>query len=326
VSLRKYYCPFFGVTAIYRNLLSVCVVRPTGGKSTSFISGNTKILGVFGYPVEHTLSPAMHNAAIAALGIPYAYLPFSVRPEDIGPAIRSLAILGIIGVNLTIPHKERVLPFLNEVTPEAQAVGAVNTVHNDGGRLVGYNTDGVGFLAPLKEMGVTLQDTQVVVLGAGGAARSVVHCLAREGAWTTLINRTPERATLLAEAVNATVGRAAVRCIRPEDTCRLAEALMQATLLVNTTSVGMFPHAEQVPSLPLHALHANLLVYDLIYNPMKTKLLLAAEEAGARTLNGVLMLVHQGAAAFRIWTGMEPPLDVMEQAVVQHLQSIHPPL
>jgi shikimate dehydrogenase len=268
----------------------------------------------------------MHNAAIAALGIPYAYLPFSVRPEDIGPAIRSLAILGIIGVNLTIPHKERVLPFLNEVTPEAQAVGAVNTVHNDGGRLVGYNTDGVGFLAPLKEMGVTLQDTQVVVLGAGGAARSVVHCLAREGAWTTLINRTPERATLLAEAVNATVGRAAVRCIRPEDTCRLAEALMQATLLVNTTSVGMFPHAEQVPSLPLHALHANLLVYDLIYNPMKTKLLLAAEEAGARTLNGVLMLVHQGAAAFRIWTGMEPPLDVMEQAVVQHLQSIHPPL
>ncbi|HXG24871.1 MAG TPA: shikimate dehydrogenase [Chthonomonadales bacterium] len=289
--------------------------------STLSISGRTKILGVFGYPVEHSLSPAMHNAAIAALGIPFAYLPFSVRPEDIGPAIRSLAILGIIGVNLTIPHKERVLPFLDEVTPEAQAVGAVNTVHNDGGRLIGYNTDGVGFLAPLKASGITLNDRQVVVLGAGGAARSVVHSLAQEGAWIALANRTPERAVHLAEAVNAATGRSAARCFGLEDTAALADALAKAQLLVNTTSVGMSPHDEEMPPIPLDALHPGLLVYDLIYNPVKTKLLLAAERAGARTLNGVQMLVHQGAVAFRIWTGKEPPLEVMEQAVNTHLES-----
>lgn len=296
--------------------------RQNDGKySTLSISGRTKILGVFGYPVEHSLSPAMHNAAIAALGIPFAYLPFSVRPEDIGPAIRSLAILGIIGVNLTIPHKERVLPFLDEVTPEAQAVGAVNTVHNDGGRLIGYNTDGVGFLAPLKASGVTLYDRQVVVLGAGGAARSVAHCLAREGAWIVLVNRTPERAARLAEAVNGAAGRAAARCFGLDDTGALADAMAKAELLVNTTSVGMSPHDEEIPPIPLHALHPGLFVYDLIYNPVKTKLLLAAEQVGARTLNGVQMLVRQGAAAFRIWTGMEPPLDAMEQAVNRHLEA-----
>src|SRR5438067_769020 len=155
------------------------------------VSGRTKILGVFGFPVEHSLSPAMHNAAIAALGLDYLYIPFSVLPEDIGPAVRSITSLGIVGVNLTIPHKERVLPFLDRVAPEAQAVGAVNTVHNDKGILVGYNTDGEGFAGPLKAQGFECAGKRAVVLGAGGAARSVVYRLARDGAAITLVNRTP---------------------------------------------------------------------------------------------------------------------------------------
>lgn len=283
------------------------------------ISGRTKVLGVFGYPVEHSLSPAMHNAAIAALGLHFVYIPFSVLPDNIGPAIRSLITLGIVGVNLTIPHKERVLPYLDEIAPEAQAIGAVNTVHNDGGRLVGHNTDGEGFARPLEARGFVLRGRRAVVLGAGGAARSVVFRLAREGAQVVLANRTLERAARLAEDVHAVVGRAAVEWLALDDTAGLKESLAGAELLVNTTSVGMSPQAEAMPPIPPDALHPGLLVYELIYNPVETRLLAAARAAGAQTLNGVQMLVYQGAAAFQIWTGLQPPVDVMEQAVRSRL-------
>lgn len=283
------------------------------------ISGRTKVLGVLGYPVEHSLSPAMHNAAIAALGLHFVYIPFSVLPDNIGPAIRSLITLGIVGVNLTIPHKERVLPYLDDIAPEAQAIGAVNTVHNDGGRLVGYNTDGEGFARPLEARGFALRGRRAVVLGAGGAARSVVFRLAREGAQVVLANRTLERAARLAEDVHAVVGRAAVEWLALDDTAGLKESLAGAELLVNTTSVGMSPQAEAMPPIPPDALHPGLLVYELIYNPVETRLLAAARAAGAQTLNGVQMLVYQGAAAFQIWTGLQPPVDVMEQAVRSRL-------
>jgi shikimate dehydrogenase len=270
---------------------------------------------VFGYPVEHTLSPAMHNAAIAALGLDYLYIPFSVRPEDIGPAIRSLTSLGIIGVNLTIPHKERVLPFLDSIAPEAEAVGAVNTVHNDKGRLIGYNTDGEGFAGPLQAQGFAPRGRRAVVLGAGGAARSVVFRLARDGAAVTIVNRTPERAERLAEDVRRACEGALVDCLALGDRRGLIGTLAGAELLVHTTSVGMSPHAEEMPPVPPGALHPRLLVYELIYHPKETRLLQAARAAGARTLNGVPMLVYQGAAAFAIWTGVRPPVDVMERAV-----------
>src|SRR2546423_886792 len=265
------------------------------------VSGHTKLLGVFGYPVEHSLSPAMHTAAIAALGLEYLYIPFSVLPENIDPAIHSLVALGIIGVNLTIPHKERVLPYLDEIDSNARAVGAVNTVHNDGGRLVGYNTDGEGFIGPLKAKGFDPAGKRAVVLGAGGAARSVVFRLAREGAAVSIVNRTAARAEALAEDVRHAVRDARVDLLNPDDTAGLTESLSGAELLVNTTSVGMHPHDEVSPPIPPAALHSRLLVYDLIYNPAETRLLKAAREAGADTLNGVGMLVCQGAAAFRIW-------------------------
>jgi shikimate dehydrogenase len=287
------------------------------------VNGKTRILGVFGFPVEHSLSPAMHNAAIAALGLNYLYIPFSVLPEDIGPAIRSVVSLGIIGVNLTIPHKERVLPFLDRIAPEALAVGAVNTVHNDNGQLVGYNTDGEGFAGPLNELGFGLRGKRAVVLGAGGAARSVVFRLARENAAVTIVNRTLERAERLAEeariATDFVRGGARVSCLDFCDRAGLRDALAGAELLVNTTSVGMSPHDGDLPPIPPQAFHPALFVYDLIYNPRETRLMAEARAAGCRTLNGVRMLAWQGAAAFEIWTGVRPDVRVMETAVEQQL-------
>lgn len=275
---------------------------------------------MFGYPVEHTLSPAMHNAAIAALGLHYVYIPFSVPPDQIGPAIRSLVALGIIGVNLTIPHKERVLPYLDQIAPEAQALGAVNTVHHVESRLIGYNTDDRGFAEPLRTAGFSPQGKRAVVLGAGGAARAVTHRLARDGAQVTLVNRTPERAQALADEVNRSVGREMVDWLHFEERTRLTDVMIGAQLLVNTTSVGMSPDYQAIPPIPLNALHPGLFVYDLIYRPQETRLLAAARAVGAQTLNGVAMLVHQGAAAFEIWTGTRPPLEVMEQAVLAGLE------
>lgn len=279
------------------------------------VNGKTRILGVFGHPVEHSLSPAMHNAAIAALGVNYLYIPFSVLPEDIGPAIRSIIPLGIIGVNLTIPHKERVLPFLDRIAPEARAVGAVNTVHNDKGTLVGYNTDGEGFAGPLKALGYGLAGRRAVVLGAGGAARSVVFRLARESGSITIVNRTLERAERLAEEVRRVSKEARVDCLGSGDDAGLRETLAGAELLVNTTSVGMSPHEDDRPPIPPQALHPGLFVYDLIYNPRETRLLAEARAAGCGTLNGAPMLAYQGAAAFEIWTGQRPDVAIMQSAV-----------
>jgi shikimate dehydrogenase len=283
------------------------------------VRGNTKVVGVFGYPVEHSLSPAMHNAAFAALRLSYIYVPFPVQPEAIGPAVRSLPALGVVGVNLTIPHKESVLPFLDAITEEARDVGAVNTVHCIGGRLLGDNTDGRGFYEPLREMGVELAGRRVVVIGAGGAARAVAFRLAREGARIALTNRTPERAQRLAQAI-AAAGLGSVPVIgidRPEE---LADAVAEATLLVQTTRVGMHPDRESLPPVPLEAFSSNLLVYDLVYNPVETSFLREARARGCRTLTGVKMLVYQGAAAFQRWTGIWPPTDIMEAAVLEGIR------
>jgi len=283
------------------------------------IDGKTRILGVFGFPIEHSLSPAMHNAAIAALGLNHLYIPFSVQPDQIGPAIRSLIALGIIGVNLTIPLKELVLPHLDRIAPQALALGAVNTVHNDGGCLVGYNTDEDGFAGPLAAKGFNPRGKRAVVLGAGGAARAVVFRLLRDGAAVTLLNRTAARAAALADSVRGASGDLSL--VDAGDRGATANAVAEAELLVNATPVGMWPHVDDALPVDSSALHPDLLVYDLIYNPLETRLLAAAREAGARTLNGVGMLVHQGAAAFEIWTGSTPPLEVMERAVLGALKA-----
>ena len=292
------------------------------------ISGSTRIVGVFGHPVTHSLSPAMHNAALAALALPFVYVAFPVTPEELGPALRSLAALGIVGINLTIPHKEAALQWMDAITDEARLVGAVNTVHCVDGKLTGDNTDGQGFFQPLVEAGVNVAGQTVVVLGAGGAARAVCYRLAREGAQIVLANRTRERAERLAGEITSlsdvTHKPSSVRVVTwndaSEDNAELADALRAARVLVNTTRVGMFPDDHAMPPVPLNALTPTTLVYDLVYNPVETQLLLEARRRGCATLTGVKMLVYQGAAAFRLWCGVAPPTDVMEQAVLEGLR------
>lgn len=282
------------------------------------LDGKTQVLGVFGYPVEHSLSPAMHNAALKSLDLNCVYLPFSVRPEDLENALRSLTSLNLRGVNLTIPHKEAALKFMDHLDVSATDVGAVNTVSLNEGRLTGYNTDGTGFWAPLSDMGYSCENAHVVVLGSGGAARSVAFKLVREGAKITLVNRTVSRAEKLSLDLKQRYPECSVQVLGSEDQY-LKDAVQQATLLVNTTKVGMYPHHENISPIEIDFLRSNLIVYDLVYNPRETCLLQGAHQRGCQTLNGVRMLVMQGAAAFEIWTGYLPDTEVMEHAILQCL-------
>ena len=292
------------------------MVLSSDGQTVGITSHPSKLslIGLFGFPVEHSLSPVMHNAAIAALNLSYSYIPFSVRPEEIGPAIRSLISLSIRGVNLTIPHKISVLPFLDEVSKEAEMVGAVNTVVNENGRLIGYTTDGAGLLRSLAEIGFNSSNRAVVVLGAGGAARSAAFRLAQEGANLTLVNRSLLRAEELAQDVKQHFPELSVEVLESRNELGFRRALDLAELLINATSVGLYPNVDEEPPIPPSSLHANLTTLDMIYNPSRTRLLQEALLMGGKVINGLPMLVYQGAESFRIWTGIDPPVDVMMQA------------
>ena len=281
------------------------------------ISGKSRVFCVLGHPIAHTMSPAMHNAALPAMGIDGVYVAFDVAPEQIGTAIEGLQALGVGGVNLTIPLKEAVLPYLDELSPEAGFIGAVNTVQFTKGRRIGHNTDARGFIASLRAGGAEPEGARVAILGAGGSARAVAVALAQVGAELVLLNRTAERAAALADRLNTHV-RPCARTASLE-TADLHRELARADILVNTTSVGMSPHADVAPLIPAEALHAGLFVCDLIYNPLETRLLAAARERGARTLNGVGMLAHQGALALEIWTGQTAPVSLMEATIRETL-------
>lgn len=275
------------------------------------VTGKTKVLGVWGHPVGHSRSPAMHNAALEALGLDWAYVPFEVAPDNAAAAVAGLRALGMVGVNVTVPLKEIVLPLLDVVDEDARWIGSVNTIHSRDGRLYGYSTDGAGFLRALEAVGQPTEGRQVLLLGAGGSARAVAFALAAQGCRCRIANRTEARAAALACAVNARHPGAASVVVWGEDA-------IGCDLLVNTTSLGMPPNEEAVPMLPPNAFAARPFVCDLIYVPAQTKLLAAAAAAGCETLNGVGMLVWQGALALAIWTGQpleEMPVAVMEAAV-----------
>jgi shikimate dehydrogenase len=254
----------------------------------------------------------MHNAAFAQLGLDWVYVPFSVLPERIGEAVAGVRAMNLAGVNVTIPLKELVPPHLDELTERAEALGAVNTIIHRDGRLIGDSTDGPGFMEALADAHVTIAEgTLVVVLGAGGSSRAIVHALTEAGAVVILANRNQERAEALARAV----ARRPVRVI-PFTEVAIGKALGEATILVNTTSLGMYPHTEEMPPIPAAALTPQHFVSDLIYNPAETRLLAMARERGCVTQNGVEMLVRQGAIAFQHWTGQYPPVEKMRQAVL----------
>lgn len=275
-------------------------------------------MGVLGHPVGHSLSPAMQNAALAAMGLDAVYLAFDVPPERLEAALRGLVALGATGVNLTIPLKERAVPLLDWVSPEANRIGAVNTIKIVGQRAEGYNTDAPGFLASLRSAGVDPAGKRCVILGAGGSARAVAVALAGAGARITLVNRTLERAVELARILNEG-GRSPTARALPLEGAAIEAALGEAEILVNTTSVGMAPRADAPLPLPASALHPHLFVYDLIYNPAETRLLAEARQRGARGVNGIGMLAHQGALALEIWTGRPAPVATMERVLREAL-------
>lgn len=270
-------------------------------------SGSTRLAAVIGDPVRHSLSPLLHNTAFAALDLDWVYVALEVAPGGAAAALDAMRTLGIAGLSVTMPHKEAVAAACDELTEEAAALRAANCVVNDGGRLIGHNTDGDGFLAALAaELDLDPAGRRCVVLGAGGAARSIALALARAGAGeVAVVNRTASRAHEVA-ALLGPVGRV----VGPDD---LASVMAGAELVVNATSLGM--GTDGAVPLEVALLRPEHVVVDIIYRPLVTPLLAAARALGCRSANGISMLVHQAAIAFTHWTGQPAPVEAMTAAV-----------
>lgn len=278
-------------------------------------------LGIIGYPIGHSMSPVFQQAALDACGVDARYVAYQVAPDEVEGFVNGLRQPGILGINVTVPHKLAVMPFLDEIDDWATEAGAVNTIVNRDGRLTGHNTDGYGFLRALREgAGFEPAGRSVLILGAGGAARGVVLALAREGAGElTIANRTRERAESLAHlAQGRNISAQAIPLLGDY----LVSAASTAELIVNCTTIGMThgPDVEPIP-LPWEAIPPGALVYDLVYNPLETQLLLQAARVGLATLGGIEMLVYQGAASFEMWLERPAPVPVMLEAAVRAMQS-----
>jgi shikimate dehydrogenase len=274
------------------------------------INGSTQLFGIIGNPVEHSLSPAMHNAAFAALGINGVYMP--MRPSDLADGFRGLRALGFIGVSVTVPYKVAIMDCLDEIDPVAQKIGAVNTLYfkrNGAGKSFckGFNTDWLGSNQALAAE-IDLKGSTVLIIGAGGAARAVGFGLLEAGAKILLTNRTEAKGRELANQLNcAFIPAHEVSQVR-------------ADALINTTSVGMAPHHDASPIRPELLVHFSV-VMDIVYAPLATRLLREAAARGCRTIDGLNMLQHQGAAQFTLWTGQEAPNAVMRNALLAELQT-----
>ena len=281
---------------------------------TGMISGKTIICGIIGDPVEHSMSPLMHNTAFKTLGLDYAYVPFKVKSLELRKAIEGIRGMNLRGVNVTIPHKVAVMPLLDRIDPLAEKIGAINTIVNDDGILTGYNTDAAGFLQTLHERGIELAEKRVLLLGAGGAARAIGNILAAEKAKLMVLNRRQELSwaeDLARRLVQSYGAGVEVGELTNEN---LKNAITNVDILVNATSLGMSPDNDQTP-VPADLFQANITVFDIIYNPLPTRLLQEAKAAGARTIDGLEMLVQQGAVSFEKWTGIKAPVDVMRKSV-----------
>ena len=274
------------------------------------ISSRTKVFALIGDPVEGSLSPPMYNAAFRHLGLDCVYVAFRVPPALLREAVEGVRAMGMGGLNVTHPHKVRILPLLDGLHPCAEEVGAVNTVRNEGGRLVGFNTDGEGAVSFLRERLGSLKGRRAVILGAGGAARALAFSLLREGAELTVLNRTPSKARRLASELGRRGGKVGWGGLGREE---VRGALSRADLLINATPVGMDREGETLVTSDL--MHRGLFVMDLVYHPPETALMREARKAGARAENGLGMLLHQAALSFTLFTGRRAPLEVMRRAL-----------
>ncbi len=279
-------------------------------------------VGIIGWPVAHSVSPAMHNAAFEALGMDWRYELWPTPEEEIERRVTGLRAAEFAGANVTVPHKQAVIPFLDEIVDAADVVGAVNTIVAIEGALVGYNTDVAGIQWALAQNHVAPAGWHAVVLGAGGAARAALYAMhGLDVASLTVFNRTPERASDLITDLKPHLRGIELASASLFDVSRLTGALQRGDLLINATSVGMHPHVAESPLPDQVDLPKHIVVFDMVYNPQKTRLLRQAEVLGARTIGGLDMLVGQGAEAFKLWTGRTPPVDLMQQAALSELET-----
>ena len=279
------------------------------------IKATTKVYGIFGHPVNHSLSPQMHNAAFQALRLDCIYLAFDIHPKDFEIAARAIKSMGISGVNITIPHKESIIFFLDEISPEANITGAVNTVKNVDGKLIGYNTDVSGFLRAIKEdLGFHPKGLSATVVGAGGAARAVLTSLCMNEAYQVyVINRTLDKAKRLASEFKKGFKDTFIQAVSLDDKDEIKNILGKTNLLVNATSAGM--KGVDSVEIPLEYLQKEAVIYDLVYDPRETNLIKTAKELGYKASGGLSMLLYQGVESFEIWTGKDAPIGVMKKAL-----------
>lgn len=281
------------------------------------ITGHTQLTALLGSPVAHSISPLMHNEAFRQLGLDYAYLCFEVTEETLPAAVDGLKACGIRGFNLTMPNKNKIVELLDELSPAAKLIGAVNTVVNDNGRLIGYNTDGIGYMQAARDAGYDLTGKTITVMGAGGAATAICAQAALDGVekihiFARSTSRFWNRTQKLADTINGTLSCKAV-LHENGDSAALRDAAAESTLLLNATSVGMAPNVDASIITDTSIFRPDLVVSDVIYNPQETLLLRQAREAGCRTFNGMYMLLYQGAAAFRLWTGQDMPVELIKE-------------
>lgn len=269
------------------------------------VSGKTKVLGLLGFPVEHSLSPAMHNTAFEKLGLDCCYVTFLVKPEFLRDAVKSISALNLAGVNVTVPHKERVISFLDEVDKEASFIGAVNTIVNDNGRLKGYNTDGRGFMRSLSEARISVSRKKVLIVGAGGASRAIGYYLCQSASRLFLYDIDKKKARKLISDLNKIRGNVSF----------FSSQLEAIDIIINATPLGLKKN-DPLP-IDVNLVKPKHVICDLIYK--KTPLLEKASKRGCKTLNGLGMLLWQGVFAFELWTGRRPPVDVMRKALAQNL-------
>lgn len=279
------------------------------------IPPHTRLVALLGDPVSHSLSPRMHAAAFRERGLRWAYVAFRVRPEDLGAAVAGLRALGFAGANVTLPHKVAVCQLADELDGSAARCGAANTLVFSEGRVLAFNTDVAGVRRALDEEGVTARGLRVAVLGAGGAARAACVALGEAGAGlVTVVARRPPAGQALCARMREEFPATRFE-VRPFEDAALREVLREADMVVNATPVGMHPREDESPVREGAWLRQGQVVFDMVYNPPETRLVRLAQQAGARTVGGLSMLVHQGAASFELWTGSPAPIDAMKRAV-----------
>ncbi|MCW3998291.1 MAG: shikimate dehydrogenase [Candidatus Bathyarchaeota archaeon] len=282
------------------------------------ISGKTRICGVIGDPIEHSLSPTIQNSAFYYLGLDFVFLAFNVKVEELEAAIQGLKVLGIHGLNVTMPHKMKVISYLGELDPTVKFLGSANTIVNKKGKLFGFNTDGIGAVRALQGNDVDLASSNVLLLGAGGAGRSIALSIAEQARGLVILNRDIEKARRLELDLKMKFNKNIIG--KSLSAISIKKYLKESDVLINATNVGMKPNQLQ-SIVDSSLLTSNLAVMDIVYNPVETKLLTDAKKTGARTINGIDMLIHQGAVSFELWTGQKAPIEVMKQAALKQLSA-----